>query len=248
MFHFTDDLKQKQFFFFEKHLISNMNWAMLPKASKTIYPIIRAFCGPKGESFPGEETIAMQSGRTEKVVRSGIRGLKGFPGIRLEAYTSKRGRSSKKFTCKIPQYEKGKMFPFHRDILEGGNWAMLKPTAQALYPVMRFFGYADYEEYFGIVDAEKDDEQIASDMDFSWETFKYREFDFCEAEPSTLCKYAGISRRSYAEATKDLEKHFFIAKKPDETWKFMVYLHPPKYYKREFMHKEAIKRRVEKDA
>jgi hypothetical protein len=236
MFHFTNEFKSKQFFWFEKHLFINMNWAMLPKASKAIYPIIRSYCNRNGESFPGEKTISTLCGRSEKVVRSGVQGLKDFPGTRFETYTSKRGRSTKRFTCKIPQYEKGKVFPFHRDILLKGNWAHLKPTAQALYPVMRYFGYNDYYEYWGALEEEKGEEV---DLELRWEDYKFREFDFCEAEPGKLCEFAGITRRSYSDAIEDLVKHFLIDR-TDESWKYKVYLHPPRYYKRDYMNKRLM--------
>jgi len=239
MFHFTDDLKRNQFFWFEKHLFSNMNWAKIPKASKAIYPVIRSYCNRNGESFPGEETTSALCGRIEKIVRSGVKGLEGFPGIRLETYTSKRGRSTKKFTCKIPRYEKGKVFPFHRDILLGGNWAQLKPTAQALYPVMRFFGYNDYYEYWGALEEEKGEEV---DLELHWEDYKFREFDFCEAEQGKLCEYAGIAPRSYWQAINNLIEHCLIQRIEEEEGKYKVYLHPPRIYKRAYMNKQIMER------
>lgn len=236
MFHFTNDLAYKSFFWFEKQLIRDLNWAALPKASKAIYPVIRSHCNKDGAAWPGEETISVLCGRTEKIVRSGILGLENFPGIRVESYMTKRGRRSKKFSCRTPAYEKGKLFPFHKDIILGGNWSELKPTAQALYPVMRYFGYADFYEY-------ADDEltNIEFDENRNWENFRDREYDFCEAEPRTLCEYANIAARSYREAIADLEKHELL--KINEDGKFMVYLHPQKIYRREFLNKRVMKRR-----
>jgi hypothetical protein len=140
MYHFTKAHKTNQFFFFEKHLIENMNWARLPKASKAIYPVIRSYCDRNGAAFPGEETMAALSGRTEKVVREGIRGLKGFPGIQIEAYTSKRGRSSKRFLCKLPKYGRGVLFPFHRERhFRGGQLGQAQTYCASSLPCAQVF-------------------------------------------------------------------------------------------------------------
>ena len=238
MFHFTNDLACNSFFWFEKHLIRNMNWAALPKASKAIYPVIRSHCNSVGDAWPGEETISILSGRTEKIVRSGIGGLEKFPGIRVEPYMTRRGKRSKRFSCKTPAYKKGELFPFHKDIILGANWSLLKPTAQALYPVMRYFGYADFYEY-----ADDELSNVESEEHNGWSNFRDREYDFCEAEQRVLCEYANIASRSYREAIADLEKYHMIKAVEEEEGKFMVYLHPPIYYKRDSLNKRIMKRR-----
>lgn len=242
MYQFKEDISRNSFFWFEKNLITNMNWAMLPKASKAVYPVIRSHCNVKGEAYPGEQTTAILSGRTEKIVRAGIRALKDFPGIRFETYVTKRGRSSKRFTCKTPQYIKGELFPFHKDIILGGNWSQLKPISQALYPVMRHFGYNDYYEY-----AEHQGEDFDQDA-YDWAAeFKNRDFDFCEGEPRILCEHANIAYRSYREAVNDLEKHHLIENIGEG--KFKVYLHPPMIWKRSWLNKQIMQKRdVEKEA
>lgn len=248
MYHFTNDLARNSFFWFEKHLIRNLNWAALPKASKAIYPVIRSHCNKDGEAWPGEETISTLCGRTEKIVRNGIRSLEKFPGIRVETYMTKRGRRSKRFSCKIPGYEKGKLFPFHKMIILGGNWSMLKPTAQALYPVMRCFGYNSVNEYkYNDIEDAGEEEYVEYDENNGWLNFKDREYDFCEAEPRVLCEYAHIAPRSYSEAIADLQKHEMI--KAIGGGKFMVYLRPPMMYKRDWLNRQTLKkRRGEKEA
>lgn len=247
MFLYTNDLAQDSFFWFEKNLIKNLNWAALPKASKAIYPVIRSHCNNTGDAWPAEQTISTLCGRTEKVVRSGIKGLEKFPGIRIETYMTQRGRRSKRFSCKTPDYEKGKLFPFHKDVFLGGNWSLLKPTAQALYPVMRCFGYNDFYEYWETTEEIEGKEFDLDESGRSWDNFKAREYDFCEAEPRVLCEYAHIASRSYKEAIMDLEKRFLI--KAMEGGKFMVYLHPPKVYRSAYLNKQAMeRRRGEKEA
>ena len=110
---------------------------------------------------------------------------------------------------------------------------------------MRYFGYADYYEYWGALEEERGEEV---DIELHWEYFKYREFDFCEAEPGKLCEVAGIARRSCPDAIKDLVEHFLI-ERTDEAWKYKVYLHPPKMYKRAYMNKRLMGQgKTEKDA
>ena len=195
MYHFTDDLNLNQHFWFDKKLIENMNWAMLPKASKSVFPVIACHRNKRGLSFPGEQTISALSGRTEKIVREGIRGLAGFPNFKMNYYTTKHGRRSKRFFLKTPPFEKGRSFPFHKIIILGGNWSMLKPSATAIYPVMRYFGYFDEPD---------------EDVEFDDETFSGRTHDFCQAQTSLLAKYAGIARRSVFIAMDNLQEHYLI--------------------------------------
>ena len=195
MYQFKEGMNTRQHFWFDKKLIENMNWAMLPKSSKAVYPVIASYCNRAGIAFPGEEAIAALCGRTEKVVREGIRGLDGFPGFDFEYYTTKRGRRAKRYLLSFPRREKGRSFPFHKEIIEGGNWSLLKPTAMALYPVMRHFGYCDDEQ-------EPTDDSIFID-------FIGRDCDFCRAETNLLAKYSGISRSSISEALNSLAPELF---------------------------------------
>ena len=85
------------FFRFDKRWIESMNWARLPKSSKSILPVIGMHCNEKGLSFPGERTIAILAGLTEKTVREGIRGLKGFPGFEISHFATENGKRAKNF-------------------------------------------------------------------------------------------------------------------------------------------------------
>jgi hypothetical protein len=226
MYQFKEDFNGDQHFWFDKKLIENMNWAMLPKSSKAIFPVIACHCNSKGVSFPGERTIAIMAGRTDKVVREGIQGLVGFPGFKMARYTTKQGRRAKRFHLKIPPIQKGRSFPFHKQIIEGGNWSQLKPSAAALYPVMRYYGYYD-----------EPDEDVAFDGD----PFADRKHDFCEAETSLMAKYAGITRNSIHQALDNLQDHFLIEpvdRGNGREWK--VFLRPPKYYKRDYLNEKAM--------
>ena len=72
----------------------------------------------------------------------------------------------------------------------------MRPSAKALYPVMRYFGYFSIDDYAELEYGEPCDE------DFK-EVYPYREFDFCEAEIGILAKYAGIHRNSIKSALKN---------------------------------------------
>jgi hypothetical protein len=78
MYKFKDEINYTNFFKFDKELVRSGKWANLRKASKSVYPVILVHCNARGTAFPGQETIAILSGRTEKTVREGIKGLEGF--------------------------------------------------------------------------------------------------------------------------------------------------------------------------
>lgn len=167
----------------------------------------------QGVAFPGEQTIAILSGRTEKTVRQGIRGLEGFPGITIDNYVTKRGQRSKKFCILKPPQVPGRAFPFHRQILESGNWLHLLPSAQALYPVMRCFSFFDYDVSQLYLCQEDDNEMYGAEFN---EIYQSRQWDFCEAEKSVLAKYAGITPKSMYQALSSLETNFLIEPYADE--------------------------------
>jgi len=48
LYQFKDEIDLDGHFWFDKKLIENFNWAMLPKASKSVYPVICSFMDVKG--------------------------------------------------------------------------------------------------------------------------------------------------------------------------------------------------------
>ena len=233
MYQFAEQIDRESLFVFDKRWIKNMNWAALPKASKAIFPVIAAHCNGKGLAFPSERRIAILSGRTDKQVREGVNGLDGFPGFKVAYYTTKRGKRAKRFHMKLPAIKKGGTFPFLRCIIYGGNWSRLTPTARALYPVMRYFSYFDFDRYVeeGDVDAE------LNEFD---EIYQNRDFDFCEAEDPILAKYSGISQRSMKMARDNLEDNFLIEGNSGGAWK--VFPKPPRWFKSAFLNEQIINR------
>ena len=69
-------MTQEIFFKWDKSLIESKKWAALPKAAKSIFPVIAVHCNAKGECNPSQRKIADLSGRTEKTVSEGIKALK----------------------------------------------------------------------------------------------------------------------------------------------------------------------------
>ena len=130
MYHFKEKWDRKGHFWFDKKLIENKNWAALPQASKTVFPVIACHRNEKGAAFPGEQIIAILSGRSDKVVRQGIKGLEGFPGIEIHNYVTKRGKRSKKYNISKPSKELGRAFPFYKEVFECGNWLHLNYGVQ----------------------------------------------------------------------------------------------------------------------
>ena len=130
-----------------------------------------------------------------------------------EYYLSPRGKRSKKFILKIPlKNNRGSAFPFYKFVLEAGLWSEMLPTAKALYPVMRCFGYFDINFYAKLEDFE------IYEGDFQ-EEYPERKYDFCDAEISTMAEHAGIHRNSVRAALKNLAQNFLIEPLGPDCWK-----------------------------
>jgi len=221
-------------FHFDRKLITNKNWALLPKASKAIWPVIMCYANEKGESFPSEQTIAILSGLSDKQVREGVRGLEGFPGFEYHEYISKRGRRAKKFKVELPRYEKGKAFPFYQYVLESGAWREAKPSAKALYPVMRAYGYFDVEKYAIQEDLEEWEGSMFEEI------YRDRLYDFCEAEKPILTTYAGIDRTSLDGALNSLS-HCVLIDENESGWKVFLRTKDNMIFKSDFLNEKIRK-------
>jgi hypothetical protein len=231
MYHFKDKIDYEGHFWFDKKLIENKSWALLPSASKAIFPVIASFSNRAGEAFPGEQTIAILSGNTDKVVRKGIKGLEGFPGIFIDSWVTRRGRRAKKYVISKPPEEKGSAFPFYKSVFEGGLWLHLKPSAQALYPVMRHFGFFDFDRYNEYGDFQ------ASDFD---EIYRDRIYDFCEATVDVLAEYSDITTRSVYNALQNLESQKLLSGHQDVVKKILIV--PQSSYHRSYLNEVTKKK------
>lgn len=237
MYHFKKDIDHIGHFWFDNKLIEYKNWALLSQASKSIFPVIFSFRNSETRlAFPDQETIATLSGLSEKTVSNGIKGLNGFPNIQQIPYITRRGRRSIKFEIKVPAKSKGGAFPFMKSVFEGGNWSMLSPSAQALYPVLRYFSWFDVDMYI-------DYENIDTDpCDFN-DIYRDRKYDFFDGEYDILSEHAGFHYRSLQSALNSLKEHELIERYDEggrQGWK--VFLEPARTYKRKFLNEITMKK------
>ncbi|MCF8069239.1 MAG: helix-turn-helix domain-containing protein [Desulfobacterales bacterium] len=236
MYFYKEEINNTNFFRWEKYLIESGKWAKLPPASKAVFPVIAWHCNKDGNAFPSEQTIAILSGLSEKTVREGTKGLWGFSGFNFSFYITKRGKRAKRYHIDLPTNpKKGTVFPFYKNIMDGGHWHLLNPTGKALYPVMRNFGFFDIEQYADL-----------EDLDFSFgdfdEVYPDRKYDLCEAEKSVLAELAGISERSVDSALDNLEEFLLVETIGQGTmWKVYLKSKDGLYYTR-----ECLNERIEK--
>ena len=236
MYQFKEECNSTQFFWWDKKLIKNMNWALLPKSSKAVWPVINCHANQKGIAFPGEQTIAILAGVSDKVARKGILSLEDLSGFEWNYYVTKRGKRAKKYFVNSPSINtNGSAFPFYKSILESGIWRELGYSAKSLYPVMRYFGYFDIEMYAAFEDLE------IYEGNFN-EIYPTRKFDFCEAERDLLAKYAGLHRNSLYTALQDLEANFLI--EPIDgyyCWKVFIRSKDDTYFERGYLNEKIMR-------
>jgi hypothetical protein len=142
-----------------------------------------------------------------------MKGLKVLRSFKNEKYVTARGLRAYKYYIKPPPQEKGASFFFYKQIITGGNWLHLKPSAKALYPVLKHFSYYDHMEH----------NQELQSLDY-----RERQFDYTEAEIDVMAEYAGLSEKSVREALEELEKHYLIEEIFWGVWK--VFLKPLEGY------------------
>ncbi len=214
-------------------MIENKNWALLPKSSKAVWPVIACHANERGIAYPGERTIAILAGVSDKVAREGISRLDAFPGFDWDYYLTKRGKRSKKFKVKLPTVNnRGNAFRFYKFILEAGFWSEIRPSAKALYPVMRYFGYFDFFAY-----SELEYVDYAAD-----EIYSNREYDFCKAEIGVLAKYAGIHRNSVYSALENLESNILIEPTAEYYgWKVFLRSKDDNILKRDYLNEKIMR-------
>jgi hypothetical protein len=116
----------------------------------------------------------------------------------------------------------------------------LRPSAQALYPVLRTFAFFDPEAYDGSPD------------DSWWKSYRNRKFDFVNMDFDVMAEYAGITERSLDSALNSLSEHDLLAEVDEATeydldfysefptW--AVYVDPEYRYKRDYLNELTAKR------
>ena len=244
MHKFKDEINYINFFRFDKILIKQGLWANLPPASKSVYPVIVVHCNAKGTAFPGQRTIAILSGRTEKTVREGIKGLEGFPGFKAYKVLKGRGHWSYDYKISVTPDEKGRSFALYKCLFESGYWSQLSPCAHSLYIVMRTFAFFDGESYCVLEDLDGYKGYDVNEL-IDNGVYQEREYDFVDAERDILAEYAGISSaRGFTDALNSLEGNHLIEPTDSiagrDTWK--IFLIPQSIINRDLLN-EWVKKR-----
>jgi len=237
VFRFTDleGRADDYFFRFPHSIIENGIWATLPTSAQAVLPVIGVHTEAKGLAFPSEERIAGLCGITCKTARAGVKALEDcVSGFTVEHYTTNRGKRAKLYHIKGLPTDGKQYLAFFSRWIHGGNWYMLHdtPTARAVYPVMRHFGYApDYEDT--MADGEDSADYPA--------LYTAREYDFCEAERAVICEHAGITRNSVTHAFKELERAHFISW-DDEQGAWRVNRWSTWFFKRDWLNADLNRR------
>jgi hypothetical protein len=237
MYQFKEEIDYNGYYWFDKKLIKNKNWALLPQASRSIYPVILNFKnGVSGLSFPCQETIAILSGTCETTVSNGIKHLDGFPDLKIIPYITGNGKRSNQFQIKAQPNIRGRSFPFKSSVFTGGNWSQLKPTAQSLYPVLRCFSYFDLNTYGA-------DEDLGTDPDDFEYNFNNRKYEYFDGEMDILAQHAGITNRSLTSAFESLEESELIEWFDEVGWRgWKVFIEPKLRFKQSFLNEKSIKK------
>lgn len=232
---FPETINYDNFFRFDKAIVKGKIWAALPKASKSIFPVIAVHADKKGISFPSQERIGHLSGCSPKTVRKGIKGLEDIlPGFNKTSAVNTRGQRRYIYNIPFPPIEKGRSFFFYRSFIDGGNWRLLSPVSKAVYIAIRSFSYFEPGAYCAICDEIEDHEHA----DFESNTFmtegyfKERSFDLSELDDDVIVEYSGISSKSLPKAFSELEETGFI-EWAHPYWK--AFRLPPHRYKRDYL-------------
>jgi len=197
---FPDDVRGELFIRIKGSYFKDGTWKNWPKSTKAIVPVIMKHSNTNGYSFPGQTRIAIYSGLTEKSVREGLSRLKNFQDFGIKKEFSPRGRIKNNYWFQpVSKNEKGAVFISHA-FFNGGNWARLSPSAKAIYPVLKYFCYWDYDLY---------EEMGESSSNFD-EVYKDRKYDFLSTGPEAIAELSGVSKGSLPSAFRSLEKHYFM--------------------------------------
>jgi hypothetical protein len=229
------------FFRQDNREIRNGHWAGLPLRAKAVYLPIASYCDTKGVAFPGEVTIAILSGLTEKVVRMAARDLqqKKFTGFTISYRRTRHGKAKSYYITPPPPKLRDATF-WPKGIFVRGVWRVLSPSAKALLPVFRCFAQWDHDLY----SSEEEDEGDLCDPRLSNQFYRSRKWDVYHesAMPGpedkgtnlparkALAQYAGIALQPLYDAFAELEAAGWVEKfgtndEGKRRWK--VYTLPP---------------------
>jgi hypothetical protein len=231
---FPHDIRGELFIRIRRSYFEEMIWRDWPKATKAIVPVIMKHSDARGYSFPSQTRIAIYAGITKKTVRQGLSELKIFQDFDIKREFNRRGWMKNKYWFKpTPRNEKGAVFISHA-FFNGGNWSLLSPTAKAIYPVLKYFCFWDFDLY-------QEYEATCEDPSEFNEVYCDRKFDFLSADPEAIAELSGVSKKSITSAFQSLENHHFMESigmmNDRETWK--LFTKPPHIYKSTYMNEQV---------
>ncbi|MBT3923876.1 MAG: helix-turn-helix domain-containing protein [Nitrospina sp.] len=236
-FKWTENVRNGLSFRLPRKIIDEGYWSNLSSASKAVYLPLLKFTNKQGAAWPSQRTLAIVSGVTEKTAGKGIKGLNGLPGFGKKQYITRRGHTANHYHIKEPAPDYDHTIWFSHDYINGGNWSQLTPAAKAVFPVLKSFAWWDLDMYCDLEDIPY------TPNDFS-QMYKYRDYDFMNAEEPIICERAGISRRSLPDTYRNLVNKDFIeplgVDGEKKIWK--VFISPTQYYKRDALNQKAEKR------
>ncbi|NCB06112.1 MAG: hypothetical protein EOM69_11430 [Clostridia bacterium] len=220
-----DDFDRRRYFWFPRDLVKNGLWATWPSAAQAVFPALLSFMGGGGSCFPSLDIIGIRCGRSRKTVSEGVDHLLNQPiPLTRTARITAAGRRSYVYRWPRPTVKRGLFFPLRHCIFDGGNWATLTPTAQAIYICMRTFGLVSGADELDAVFGGQSADAVE---------YGLRDFEFCRADPDVLCELSGITHRSLHAALDSLTRCGLAVRDPDmdggdgaDTWR--VYLTPNK--------------------
>lgn len=237
MYTFPDQVNWTAHFLFDKKMITELVWANLPSAAKSVFPVIGVHRNDRGYAYPTKKTIAILCGRTEKTVGEGIHGLQQFLApLEFSYHITEKGRRAKKYHLETPP-PGDDVFPFYRCLMEKGLWQHLSPSAQALYPVMRCFGFFDQKSYKRY---QPDDQTPFPEIAMT------RDYDYCLLAMGQLAELSGISRQTVKPALQSLISCDLIQvqdKDPGgDAFLWKVFFKTESWFPRDLLNKNAAKR------
>jgi len=233
---FPDDIREELFIRIKGSYFQDKTWKSWPKATKAIVPVIMKHSNASGHSFPSQTRIAIYAGITEKSVREGLNGLQNFPDFGIKRVFNRRGWMKNKYWFKPATKNEREVVFISHAFFNGGNWALLSPSAKAIYPVLKYFCYWEYDLY-------QEYEEIYEDPSMYDEVYRDRKYDFLSADHEAIAEVSGVSIRSIPSAFNSLKEHYFIESigkmEGHETWK--LFTQPPYIYTK-YMNEQARKK------
>jgi hypothetical protein len=203
-----DELNRDKFVVFPKDLLDYG----LSLAALAVYPVLCSRADFK-EDKPfqlSQDNIAFLAGVSVKVVRKALDRLEEAELLTREKVTegTRHFYMYKVFFIRKPMLgekeHKGNKVYFHTCIIDSGVWARLRPSAKALYLVMRTKAVQDLDLYSSIESDVGGNTYESMEYD---EYIRQRKWDVCPLSLAELCRLLYINPTAIQPALAELEHH-----------------------------------------